>query len=190
MTPERKEKIKEVVVHTAALGGFVWWMTGGHQMITDLPEYENFINQFSGGGFFSVGSVVIAVTVFAAMLYPPLAWYFLCLEILYPGIAKQALLDRELWLMPGTLVAFLVTITVMALVWSVYVHLVYIGVLIWGVAKVFQFFVNLILGLRALAEEIPMNFERGGCGKAIRVAAGCCIGVGDCAAKECGDPNS
>lgn len=104
------EKTKEAIFPWVMLGGIMYWVCGGDQIITSQPEFESFINHYRGGGFFSFGSLIIALTVSAVFMYPPAIWMLLCMKVFWGGSIRKMIFSKEswrLWLLPILLLLFI-----------------------------------------------------------------------------------
>ena len=118
----------------AMFAGMFYWMFFGHEIITASPEYETFISQYRGGGFLSIGALVIALTFFAAYFYPPIIWMLLCLEVVDRGAIKEILFNRGswyLWLAPVAILMLISILIVLRVVTSLAAHILFIGVPIY-----------------------------------------------------------
>jgi hypothetical protein len=118
----------------AMFTGMFYWMFSGHEIITASPDYEAFISQYRGGGFFSIGFLVISLTFFAAYFYPPIIWTLLCFEIVDRGSIKKILFNQEswyLWLAPVAVLLLISMLIVLRVVTSLAAHMLFIGVPIY-----------------------------------------------------------
>jgi hypothetical protein len=88
---------KSNIIFWVMLAGVFYWMFYGHQMITDSDSFELFISKYRSQTVFSFGSLVIAITVLASFLYPPIIWSLICFEIIDRGIIKESLFNKKSW---------------------------------------------------------------------------------------------
>ncbi len=126
MSHDTKIKVTFILM----IAGMLWWTFSGHEIITTSPDFKEFLGENRGGGFFSLGSLIIAVSFFSAWSYPPIIWMLVCLEIAERGSAKEILFSGEswyLWLAPLAILLFFCLLIVLRIVSSVAIWTLYIG---------------------------------------------------------------
>lgn len=112
------------VIFVIMLAGTFWWIFSGHKMITTTPDFEEFIENYRGAGFFSLDTLILVITCLSVIIYPAIIWMLVCIEIIDRGSIKELLFSGEswpwfLWLAPFTLLLFILLMFFLKVVTSV-----------------------------------------------------------------------